>query len=103
MFLLGYSIYPSQLEQAIRLHEKVAESYAIGVLDKNKGQKVKAIIKLKDGIEKTEELKKELFEHCRLYIAKYAIPYEIEFIDDFPLTLMGKIDYMSLTKNNIHK
>ena len=98
MFLLGYSIYPSQLEQVISLHEKVVESYVIGVPDKNKGQKVKAIIKLKAGIEKTEELKKELFEHCKLHIAKYAIPYEIEFIDEFPLTLMGKIDYSSLIK-----
>ena len=80
----GYNVYPSQLENIIDGHEKVLLSCVVGVKDKYKMQKVKAFVVLRPGFEPTEEVRQELFDHCRKHIAKYAMPYEIEFRTELP-------------------
>ena len=92
----GYNVYPSQLENIIDGHEKVLLSCVVGVKDKYKMQKVKAYVVLRPGVEPTEEVRQELFAHCRKHIAKYAMPYEIEFREDLPKTLVGKVAYRVL-------
>ena len=92
----GYNVYPSQLENIIDGHEKVLYSCVIGVKDSYKMQKVKAFVVLRPGIEPTDEVKQELMEHCRQHIAKYAMPYEIEFRPELPKTLVGKVAYRVL-------
>ena len=92
----GYNVYPSQLENIIDGHEKVLLSCVIGVKDKYKMEKVKAYVVLRPGVEPTEEVRQELFEHCRKHIAKYAMPYEIEFRPELPKTLVGKVAYRVL-------
>ena len=77
----GYNIYPGQLENILDAHEKVQMSCIIGVPDPYKMQKVKAFITLKPGIEPSDAIKEELMEYCRKNIAKYAMPYDIEFRD----------------------
>ena len=92
----GYNVYPSQLENIIDGHEKVLISCVIGVKDKYKMQKVKAFVVLRPGVEPTEEVRQELMEYCRKHIAKYAMPYEIEFRTELPKTLVGKVAYRVL-------
>ena len=92
----GYNVYPSQLENIIDGHEKVLLSCVFGVKDKYKMQKVKAFVVLRPGFEPTEEVRQELFDHCRKHIAKYAMPYEIEFRTELPKTLVGKVAYRVL-------
>ena len=92
----GYNVYPSQLENIIDGHEKVLISCVIGVKDKYKMQKVKAFVVLRPGVEPTEEGRQELMEYCRKHIAKYAMPYEIEFRTELPKTLVGKVAYRVL-------
>ena len=92
----GYNVYPSQLENIIDGHEKVLLSCVVGVKDKYKMQKVKAYVVLRPGVEPTEEVRNELMAHCRKHIAKYAMPYEIEFRDELPKTLVGKVAYRVL-------
>ena len=92
----GYHVYPSQLENIIDGHEKVLLSCVVGVKDKYKMQKVKAFVVLRPGFEPTEEVRQELFDHCRKHIAKYAMPYEIEFRTELPKTLVGKVAYRVL-------
>ena len=92
----GYNVYPSQLENIIDGHEKVLYSCVIGVKDPYKMQKVKAFVVLRPGFSPTEEIRQELMEHCRRNIAKYAMPYEIEFRDELPRTLVGKVAYRVL-------
>lgn len=92
----GYNVYPSQLENIIDGHEKVLLSCVVGVKDKYKMQKVKAYVVLRPGVEPTDEVREELFAHCRKHIAKYAMPYEIEFRKDLPKTLVGKVAYRVL-------
>ncbi|MDO4492886.1 MAG: AMP-binding protein [Clostridia bacterium] len=99
----GYNVYPSQLENIIDSHESVQMSCVIGVPDSYKMQKVKAFVVLMPGVKETPELKRELFEHCRRNIAKYAMPYEIEIRDSLPKTLVGKVAYTVLEKEELEK
>ncbi len=92
----GYNIYPSQLENIIDAHPLVHMSCVIGVPDTYKMQKVKAFVVLRPGTAATEEVKEELLAYCRKNIAKYAMPYDIEFREDFPKTLVGKVAYREL-------
>jgi long-chain acyl-CoA synthetase len=99
----GYSIYPSQIENVIDAHEKVLMSCAIGVPDPYKIQKVKAFVVLRDGQEPTEEIKASILAHCKKNIAKYAMPYEFEYRDALPKTLVGKVAYTVLEKEEEEK
>lgn len=99
----GYSIYPSQLENVIDGHEYVLMSTVIGVPDPYKVQKVKAFIVLKPGYEPTDEVKSEIYNHCVKNIAKYALPYEIEYRKSLPQTLVGKVAYTVLEKEEAEK
>ena len=99
----GYNVYPSQLENIIDAHEAVQMSCVIGVPDSYKMQKVKAFVVLMPDVEDTPALREELFEHCKKNIAKYAMPYEIEVRDALPKTLVGKIAYTVLEREEIEK
>lgn len=99
----GYNVYPSQLENIIDGHEKVLISCVIGVKDPYKVQKVKAFVVPAPGIEPSEELKKELLSYCRQHIAKYALPYDIEFRTELPKTLVGKVAYRVLEEEEAAK
>ena len=94
----GYNVYPSQIENILDAHPKVQLSCVIGVKDPYKMQKVKAFIVLKDGIKPSESIRQELHEYCRKNIAKYALPYQIEFREELPKTLVGKVAYTVLEK-----
>ena len=99
----GYSIYPSQIENVIDAHEKVLTSCVIGVPDPYKMQKIKAFVVLRDGAEATDDIKESILEHCKKNIAKYAIPYEIEYRAALPKTLVGKVAYLELEKEEEEK
>ena len=99
----GYNVYPSQIENVLDGHELVQMSCVIGVPDSLKIEKVKAFVMLKPGIEKSEEKKKLLLDYCRKYVAKYAMPYDIEFRDELPKTLVGKVAYRVLQEEEIAK
>ena len=92
----GYNVYPGQLENIIDGHEKVLYSCVIGVKDSYKMQKVKAFVVLRPGFEPTDETKQELLDYCKKHIAKYAMPYDIEFRLELPKTLVGKVAYRIL-------
>ena len=92
----GYNVYPSQIENILDAHEYVHMSCVIGVKDPYKMQKVKAFVMLKPGIEPSDAIKKELLDYCRTKIARYAMPYDIEFRAELPKTLVGKVAYRVL-------
>ena len=99
----GYNIYPAQLENVLDSHEDVLMSCVIGVPDSYKMQKVKAFVTLKPGIEANEQEKESIMDHCRKHLAKYAMPYDIEFRDDMPKTLVGKVAYRILEEEELLK
>ena len=99
----GYNVYPSQIENILDAHEYVHMSCVIGVKDPYKMQKVKAFVMLKPGYEPSEKVKKELMDYCRTRIAKYAMPYDIEFRAELPKTLVGKVAYRVLEEEEQKK
>lgn len=99
----GYSIYPSQIENVLDAHPAVSMSTVIGVPDPYKIEKVKAFLVLKPGIEPTDDVKESIYEHCKENIAKYAIPYEFEYRDSLPQTLVGKVAYTVLEQEELKK
>jgi len=92
----GYNIYPAQLENVFDAHDKVQMSCAIGVPDSYRMQKVKMFVMPAAGVAPTEDLKEELMAYARKHIAKYAMPYDIEFRAELPKTLVGKVAYREL-------
>ena len=99
----GYNVYPSQLENIIEGHPAVQRSCVIGVKDPLKMQRVKAFIVLRDGYKADEKMKEDLMKHCKAHIAKYALPSEIEFRETLPTTLVGKVAYTVLEKEEAQK
>ncbi len=99
----GYNVYPAQIENILDAHEKVQMSCVIGIPDSLKIQKVKAFVKLAAGVEQSDAVKQELMEHCRKHVAKYAMPYDIEFRDEMPKTLVGKVAYRVLEEIELKK
>ncbi len=99
----GYNVYPSQIENVIDSHEAVAYSTVIGVKDDYKMQRVKAFIVLKPDFIATDEIKESIKAHCAKSIAKYALPSEYEFREELPKTLVGKIAYRELEKEEEEK
>jgi len=94
----GYNVYPSQVENALETHPAVQLSCVVGVRDAYKMQRVKAFVVLKKGIEPSGALKDDILEYMKQRVAFYAVPKELEFRDELPKTLVGKVAYRELEK-----
>jgi len=97
----GYNIYPGQLENILDAHEWVQMSCVIGVPDDLKMQKVKAFVKLVPNVKPDDTTRQVLLDYCRKHIAKYAMPYDIQFKEDMPKTLVGKVAYRKLEEEEL--
>lgn len=99
----GYNVYPSQIENILDGFESVQMSCVIGVPDPYKMQKIKAFVMLKPGYEPNEETKQNILAYCKKNISKYAMPYDIEFRENLPTTLVGKVAYRVLEDEELKK
>ncbi len=99
----GYNVYPSQIENILDGFESVQMSCVIGVPDPYKMQKIKAFVMLKAGYEPSEETKQNILAYCKKNVAKYAMPYDIEFRESLPKTLVGKVAYRALEEEELAK
>ncbi len=94
----AYRIGPFEVESALLEHPSVAESAVVGKPDPDRGQIVKAFVVLRSGFERSDELARELQEHCKRVTAPYKYPREIEFVDALPKTRSGKIRRVELRR-----
>ena len=92
----GYRIGPFEVESCLIEHPAVVEAAAVGRPDAERGHVVQAFVRLHEGHEPSEELVAELQAHVKRRLSKYAYPRVIEFVDDLPKTLTGKIRRMEL-------
>jgi len=92
----GYRIGPFEVESACVEHPAVHEAAAVASPDEKRGDLVKAFIVLAQGHEPTDDTAREIREYVRDRHSKYAYPREIEFVDDLPKTLTGKIRRIEL-------
>jgi long-chain acyl-CoA synthetase len=99
----GYNVYPGQIENILDALDIVEMSCVIGIPDSYKMHAVKAFIMLKPGVPPTDETREAIMDYCRKNIAKYALPKEIEFREELPKTLVGKVAYRRLEKEEEEK
>lgn len=87
----GHRLGTAEIESALVKHPTVAESAVVGFPHDIKGESIYVFVTLKDGVEKTEDLKQELRLHVRREIGPIATPEKIQFADALPKTRSGKI------------
>jgi fatty-acyl-CoA synthase len=84
----GENVYPREIEEFLYRHPKIQDVQVFGVPDQRYGEEICAWIKLRAGETLTPE---EVREFCRDQIAHYKVPRHIRFVDEFPMTVTGKI------------
>lgn len=89
----GFNVYPRRIEEAIYEHPAVDEATVIGVPDQYRGEAPKAFVKLRAGQQVTKE---EMIEFLTARISKIEMPVEIEFRQELPRTLIGKLSKKEL-------
>jgi long-chain acyl-CoA synthetase len=97
----GMNVYPAQVEETLYTHPDVKTACVIGVPDREQVEKVKAFVVLND-ITKADAAKaQELIAHCRKTLIKWSCPREVEFRNELPLTLVGKVAFKTLEEQEI--
>ncbi len=91
----GENIYPREVEEFLYTHPKILEVQVFGVNDAAFGEQVCAWIQVQDGVTLTE---KEITEFCQGQIAHYKVPAYIRFVNEFPMTVTGKIQKFKMRK-----
>ncbi|MBI2149776.1 MAG: benzoate-CoA ligase family protein [Acidobacteria bacterium] len=92
----GIWVSPVEIEQTLRAHEAVFECCVMAYPERDELIKPKAFVVLRDGYAPSEEMAKELIEHCKANMAAYKRPRWIEFMSDLPKTATGKIQRSAL-------
>lgn len=87
----GYRIGPGEIEESLADHDAVANAGVIAIPHDERGEVPKAFVVLADGYGQTEDVREVLTAHVRNNLAKYEYPREIEFLDELPKTVTGKV------------
>jgi acetyl-CoA synthetase len=96
----GYRIGPFEVESACLEHPAVAEAAAVAWPDDRRGNVVKAFVVLSAGHDPSDELGKDISAFVREHLSAYAYPRLVEFVDDLPKTLTGKIRRIELRERS---
>ena len=87
----GFRIGPYEIENVLMEHPGITECSVIGIPDALRGQAIKAIAVLAQGYEPTKELELEIKDFCNQRLAEYKWVRVVEFVDEMPKTISGKI------------
>jgi len=99
----GMNVYPAQVEEVLYKHPAVLKACVIGVPDEQQVQRVKGFVVLKDPKQAGPEMEKELVAHCRKDLIVWSCPREIEFRENLPTTLVGKVAFNTLEQEEVAK
>jgi fatty-acyl-CoA synthase len=94
----GENVYPREIEEYLYRHPDVADVQVIGVPSERYGEEVMAWVKPREGSSSTEE---DLREFCRDHIASFKIPRYWRFVDEFPMTVTGKVQKFKMRETAI--
>jgi fatty-acyl-CoA synthase len=84
----GENVYPREIEEFLYTHPEIADVQVIGVPDERYGEELMAWVVPRPGTEPNEDAVKEF---CRGKIAHFKVPRYIKFVDEFPMTVTGKV------------
>jgi len=91
----GYNVYLSQIEHTLAECSIISNSCAIGIADKVLGNKVGVYVILRAPMDH-QEANRIITDFCKQHMADYAMPHRIAFVNEFPYTKMGKVDFLKL-------
>ncbi len=94
----GENIYPREIEEFLHAHPDIEDVQVIGVPDERFGEELMACVKARPGAALDEEAVRD---HCRGRIAHYKVPRYISFVDDFPMTVTGKVRKVEMREKAI--
>jgi fatty-acyl-CoA synthase len=84
----GENLYPREIEELLFEHPAVSSAQVIGVPDERMGEELMAWVVLREGAEATDD---DIREFCRGRVAHFKVPRYVKFVDEFPLTVTGKV------------
>ncbi|MDT8893878.1 AMP-binding protein [Halomonas sp. I1] len=96
----GENIYPREIEDFLYTHPAISDVQIIGVPDEKYGEAIMAWVKLSEGETLDEE---ELKAFCQGRIAHFKIPRYVKFVDDFPMTVTGKVQKFKMREEAVHE
>ncbi len=96
----GENVYPREIEEFLYTHPAIADVQVIGLPSRAYGEEIMAWVKLKPDAEATEA---EIQNFCRGRISHYKIPRYVKFVDNFPMTVTGKIQKFLMRKQAIEE
>jgi fatty-acyl-CoA synthase len=96
----GENVYPREIEEFLYTHPAVSDVQVIGVPDERYGEEIMAWVQPKDGESVDED---ELREWCRGKIAHYKVPRYVKVIEEFPMTVTGKVQKFKMREQAIEE
>ena len=99
----GMNVYPAQVEDVLYRHPDVLKACVIGVPDEKQVQRVKGFVVLRERGKAGPDMEKALIAHCQEHLIRWSCPREIEFRNDLPCTLVGKIAFNTLEQEEVAK
>jgi long-chain acyl-CoA synthetase len=96
----GFNVYPRDIDEVLFRHPKIKDAVAVGLPDPYRGESVKAFVVLKEGETADEE---EILAFCREHLARFKIPTTVEFRDELPKTMIGKVLRKVLREEHMRK
>ena len=94
----GFNVYPREIDELMYSHPKVLNACSFGVPDPKRGESLKLALVLKPGEELTEA---EVRDFCKEHLSGYKVPQQVVFVDELPLTPVGKPDRKTLRQRYI--
>ena len=96
----GENIYPREVEEFLYTHAAVGDVQVIGVPDEKYGEELCAWVRLNEGVSCDED---ELRAFCKASLAHYKVPRYVVFVDEFPMTVTGKIQKFKMREASIER
>jgi len=94
----GENIYPREIEEFLYTHPAVADVQVVGVPDERYGEELCAWIRLRDGQTATDD---DIRDFCRSQLARFKVPRYVLFVDEFPMTVTGKVRKVEMREISI--
>ena len=94
----GENVYPREVEEFLYGHDAVADVQVVGVPDARYGEELCAWIRLRTGVQASEE---EIRSFCRARLAHFKVPRYVLFVEEFPMTVTGKIQKYKMREESI--
>jgi fatty-acyl-CoA synthase len=96
----GENVYPREIEEFLYTHADVSDVAVIGVPDDKYGEEIMAWVQLREGAGSSED---DLREFCKGKIAHYKVPRYVKFVDEFPMTITGKVQKFKMRETAIEE